>query len=330
MEKHGLHLILETLIVMLYFSVYTENALYSLHSHITVFSLVFLQTGIDPKGPSVLAHPDLPSVDNMLSTHTVSPGEHVPSVSPEAPPPANLPSVPPTSVSLYPEKLQPCCEFSSQRSEEPTGSGASPQPPALAPSPLQDRADGEEGRPSEDSCMHIPTTDMNQPGLEQEKTSSKPTSHACASAPSVTFDLEVAEGMSEPTAGWLEDSSRFARHHEGSTATVVFPVAEGQAWLGSESESPASPEVADNQTLSPDVSELSQSSHEQDVSETEDASQNPLNSSMEDSELQAEPDISRNLMSSAVFLGGIVSLSIVLQEPSSLFFIGLLLVLRRL
>lgn len=308
---------------MLYFSVLLEmwTALYSLCSRITVFSLVFLQTGIDPKGPSVLPDPDLPSVDNMLSTHTVSPGEHVHSMSSEAPPPANLPSVPPASVSPHPEKLQPCCELSSQTSEEPAGSGESPQPP----SPRHDGADGEEGRPSEDSCVHIPTTDMNQPASEEEQTSPKPTSHACVSAPSVPFDLEVAEGMSEPTP---EDSTRSARPHEGSIATVVFPAAEGQTWL--RSETPASPEIAHTQTPSPDVSDLSQSSHDQDVSETEDAPQNPLNSSTEVSELQAEPDLSRNLMSSAVFLGGIVSLSIMLQEPTSLFFIGLLLVLRRL
>lgn len=296
------------------------SALYSLHSRITLFSLVFLQTGIDPKGPSVLPDPDPPPVDNMLSTHIESPGEHVPSTSPEAPPPAGLPSVSPTIVSLHPETLQPCCGFSSQMSDEPTGSGAPPQPPAPAPSPRQDG-------PSEDSCLRLPTNHMNQPALEQEETSQKPTSHACASAPSVTFDLEVAEGMSQPTAGWPEDSTRSARHHEGSLARVVFAVAEGQTRLGSEGQTP---ETADSQTLSPDVSDLSQSSHDQDVSKTEDASQNPLNSSTEVSELQAEPDLSRNLMSSAVFLGGIVSLSIVLQEPSTLFFIGLLLVLRRL
>lgn len=299
----------------------------ALPSHITLFSLVFFQTGIDPTGPSALPHADPPPADYMLSTHTLSPGGHVPSTSTEAPPPAPLP---PTSESLHPEKLQPCCEFSSRTSEEPTGSGASPPPPAPPPSPGEDGADGEEARPSEDSCVHVPTTSMNQPVLEREEPSPKPTSHACTSAPSVTLDPEVAEGMSQPTVGWPEDSTGSARHPEGSVAPVVFPEAEGQTRLGSEGETPASPEGAENQSLSPDVSAPGQGSHGRDVSGTEDASRNPLNSPAEVSELRAEPDIGRNLVSSAVFLGGIVSLSIVLQEPSSLFFIGLLLVLRRL
>lgn len=248
---------------------------------------MFLQTGPGPK-VSVLPDPDLPSLDN------VCPGEPVPS----------LPSVPPASAPLHPEKLQRCCESSIRTSEEPTGSGGSPQPPR------PDRAAGEEG-----SGLPVPTPDVNQP----EETSPTPTSHARASAPSVTFDPEVAEGMnepmSEPTAGWLEDSTRPAGRHEGSIA------AEGQTRPGSEGQTAASPKAADEQTLS-------QSSPDQDASGTEGASQSPPDSSMELSELQ--PDVSRNLMSSAVFLGGIVSLSVVLQEPSTLFFIGLLLVLRRL
>lgn len=289
---------------MLYFSLYLLT--------LQLSPLVFLQTGMDPKGPS---DPDLPPADNMLSTHTVSPGEDVPSVSAEAPPPAHLPSVPPASVSLHPEKSTPCDES---------------QPPAPAPAPQPDRAGAEEGLPSEDSCVHILATDTNQSALEEEKSSQESASYVCTSTPSLTFDLKVAEGMSELSSGRPEDSTRSARHHEGSRAVVFFPVAEGQTWLESDGETSASSEIADTQTLSPDVSDLSQSSHGQRVPETEEASQKPLDSSTEVSEHQAEPDISRNLMSSAVFLGGIVSLSIMLQEPSTLFLIGLLLVLRRL
>lgn len=273
--------------------------------------IVLLQTGTDPKGPSAPPDPIRPSVDRMLSTHTVSPGEDVPSVLPEAPPAAHLPSVPPTSVSLRPEKLQLCCEISSYTSDEPTGGAVSPQPPPPAPSARQDRADGEDGRPSEDSYEQIPTTNINQPVLAQEKTHPEPTSPA----PCVTFDPGVAEGVNQPTAGCPEGPTSPASHHESSLATI-------ETWLRSEGETP------ENQTLSPDVSNRSQSSPGQDVSETEDASQNPLNSSPEASELQRELDIS--LVSSAVLLGGIVSVCIVLQEPSTLFCIGLLLVLQRL
>lgn len=283
------------------------DATFSPHSYL----IVLLQTGTDPKGPSVPPAPDRPSVDSMLSTRTVSPGEDVPSVSPEAPPAAHLPSVSPTSVSLRPEKLQPCCEISSHVTDEPTGGAVSPPPPPPAPSARQDGADGEDGRPSEDSHQQIPTTNMNQPALAQEKTDPEPT----GPAPTVTFDPGVAEGVNPPTAGCPEGPTSPASHHESSLAT-------GETWPRSEGETP------ENRTLSPDVSNRRQSSPGQDVSETEDASHNPLNSSPEASELQTELDIS--LVSSAVLLGGIVSVCTVLQEPCTLFCIGLLLVLQRL
>lgn len=284
-------------------------------------NVVFLQTGFDPSSPPVPSDPDPPSVDSMLSTHTVSPGEHVPTMSPETPPPTHLSSVPCASKSLHPDILQPGSELSSQTLEEPAGRGSSTQPPAPAPAPRQAQVDGEEGPPSEDS--YIPTTDTHPPAaLEQEETSeSRPTGPACMPSPSVTFDLEVAKGASEPIVARPDDPVG-----RGDSSAAASPVAEDLARVGSEGETLVTPDVADHQTLSPFVSGLSQNPCDQAVSETEDAPQNPANSPTEASEL----DISRNLMSSAVFLGGIVSLSIVLQEPSSLFFMGLLLVLQHL
>lgn len=257
----------------------------------------------------------------MLSTRTVSPGEHVPSVSPEAPPPTNLSCVPRASESLHPDVLQPSFELSSQALEEPTGGRSSTRPPGPAPAPWPRRAQvgGEEGPPSEDS--YLQTTDTH-PALEQEETSeNQPTVHACTPAPSVTFDLEDPGGASGPSAAWPDDPAR-----RGDGGAAVSPAAEDPVG----SESLVTPDAADHQTLSPFVSEPSQNPRDQAVSETEDAPLNPENSPTEAPELRAEPDISRNLMSSAVLLGGIVSLSIVLQEPSTLFFMGLLLVLQRL
>lgn len=238
-------------------------------------------------------------------------------MSPEAPPPPNLSGVPCASESLHPGVLQPSFELSSQTLEEPTGRRSSTQPPAPA------QVGGEERPPSEDS--YIQTTDTHpQPALQQEETSqNQPTGRLCTSAPSVTFDLEVAEGAGGPSAAWPDDSAGRA---DGSAA--ASPVAGGPARAGSGSL--VTPDVADDQTLSPFASDPSQNPRDQAVSETEDAPLDPAHWTTEASELQAEPDISRNLMSSAVFLGGIVSLSIVLQEPTTLFFMGLLLVLRRL
>lgn len=262
-------------------------------------AVVFPQAGRDPSRPPVLSGPDLPSVDSVPS----SPGEHVPSMSPEVPPPGNLSGLPCPSESLHPDKLHPGCELSSQASEEPTDGASSPPPPAPA---------GGEGSvfcpPSEDSFLQTRTADTNPQPSEQDGTSY---GQGCAAVPSVTFDLEVPEGRGEPS--------------EGGAATVG-----GLACVGSEGETLESPEIADDQTLSPFVSDPSQNSHDPDSPGTEDAPRNPPNSPPEAPELRAAADVSRNLMSSAAVLGGIVSLSIVLQEPSTLFFIGLLLVLRRL
>lgn len=262
-------------------------------------TVVFLQAGRDPSRPPVLSGPDLPSVDSVLP----SPGEHGPSLSPEAPPPCNMSSLPCPGESLHPDQLHPGCELSSQASEAPTEGASSPPPPPPPPP-----AGGQEAPPSEDSFLQTRTAAPNpQPASEQDGTSkNRPSGHGCAAVPGVTFDLEVPEGTGEPS--------------EGSAATDA----------GSEGETLESAEIADDQTLSPFVSHPSQKSHDPDASGAEDAPQNPPNSPPEAPELRAAADVSRNLMSSAAVLGGIVSLSIVLQEPSTLFFIGLLLVLRRL
>lgn len=154
----------------------------------------------------------------------------------------------------------------------------------------------------------------------------------CVSAPSETqgFEQEVAVGLSELVAGLSEGSTRSAANHESSTPALLSP--ESEASLGAEGEPPPSPELTENasQNLAPQSAS--------DWEEKEDAPQispdtlleNLPNTLSEGAELQSEHDASRNLMPSIIFLSGVVSLSIVLQEPSALFFIGLLLVLHRL
>lgn len=148
---------------------------------------------------------------------------------------------------------------------------------------------------------------------------------------SVTHGFEVAVGSKEPVAKCSEESTGSALAQEGSTPTFVTHVAESQACFGAEQEAPPSPEFIPNQI--PAVSEMSQNVHLQPVSALEvkeDAAQNLLDTSSQVSELRSEHDVSRNLIPAAVCLGGIVSFSIALQQPSTLFFIGLLLVLHRL
>lgn len=199
--------------------------------------------------------------------------------------------------------------------------------------------------------MHLPTLETNlRPATGEDASTGSPAGRPClelptecVSAPSVTqgCEREAAVGLSELVAGLSEGSTRSAPHHEGSTPALSSPVAESQASPGARGEAPPSPELTENPSKSTGVTEMSRNSAPQSLpawEEKEDAPQispdtlleNLPNTSSEVSELQSEHDVNRNLMPSVVFLSGVVSLSIVLQEPSALFLIGLLLVLHRL
>lgn len=254
------------------------------------------------------------------------------------------------SESVQPNKSQPLlrlhCELGNQTSEQPIDSSPSALPPASTP-PLQ-----QESRPRSDSSQtggeEIPPSEASCTG--EDRSTDSPASRPClelpaecVSAPSVAegFEREVAVGLSELVAGLIESSTRSAAHHEDGPPALSPPVAESQASLGAEGEAPPSPELTENPSVSTGVTEVSQNVAPHSASaweEKEDAPQispdtlleSPPNTLSEVSELQSELDVSRNLMPSIVFLSGVVSLSIVLQEPTALFLIGLILVLHRL
>ncbi len=194
--------------------------------------------------------------------------------------------------------------------------------------------------------MHLPTTELDLSAATGRDGSTDSTAgHLClelpaehVSAPSVTqgFEREVAAGISE-------GSTSSAAHPEGSTPALLSPVAESQASPETKGEAQPSPELPQSPSVSTgstEVTEVSQSSALQsDLAweEKEDAPQISPDTLLENlpntsdvSELQSERDANRNLMPSVIFLSSVVSLSIVLQEPSTLFFIGLLFVLNRL
>lgn len=267
---------------------------------------------------------------------------------------------------VQPNKSQPLprlhCELGNQTPEQPIDPHSpSALLPASTPSLQQEsrpRADssqvgGEEIPPSEASCIHPPTAETERnlwPETGEDGSTDSPASHPCldlpaerGSAPTVTqgFEREVPVGLRELVAGLSEGSTGSAALPEGSMPVLVSPVAEIQASLGAEGEAPPSPELTETPSVSTGVTEVSQNLALQSVSaweEEEDSAQispdtlleNLPNTPSEVSELQPEHDVNRNLMPSIVFLSGVVSLSIVLQEPSALFFIGLLLVLHRL
>ncbi|GAA6216553.1 protein phosphatase 1 regulatory subunit 3F isoform X1 [Lates japonicus] len=312
-----------------------------------------VEIAVHPSGPSVPPNQDLPSADGTLSAHAVSPGEQFPCTSSETTLQTNSSFVLCASESVQPNKSQPLprlhCELGNQTSEQPTDSSPSALLPSLhqesRPRSDSSQAGGEEIPPSEASCMHLQPTEEDKSTENRAGRPCLELSAVYVSAPSVTqgFEREVALGSIELVAGLSEGfTGSAAAQCEGSTPTLLSPVAESLASLGAEGEAPPSPELTENASVSTGVTEASQNfSAPQSVSaweEKEDAPQispdtlleNLSNTLSEASEPQSEHDVNRNLMPSVIFLSGVVSLSIVMQEPSALFFIGLLLVLHRL
>lgn len=149
----------------------------------------------------------------------------------------------------------------------------------------------------------------------------------------MTHGVEVAAEPGECVAEFSADSPGSALHHEGAAAALSSDVADGRA--------PASPEPTGLPAERPGVAEASQNTALQPGPAGEATpvptqvppemlSEDLPNWSSLDGELQPERHAGANLMLCAVFLSGIVSLSVVFQEPSALFFIGVLLVMRRL
>lgn len=153
------------------------------------------------------------------------------------------------------------------------------------------------------------------------------------------FEREVAAGLCELVAGVSEGSTVSAAHHEGSAH--LSPAAQSEISLEAEGEAPLSPQLTENLSLSAGVTEVSQIPALQSVTAGEEEAdvphissdallENPPNTVPEVSELQPELDVNRTLIPPVVFVSGVVSLSIVLRDPSTLFAIGLLYVLHRL
>lgn len=246
------------------------------------------------------------------------------------------------------------CELNNQTSEQPTGStpSAPPSAPTLSPQHKSRlRSDGEEIPPSETARTHIPTSESDRRrAIEGDGASGSPASRPlfepsaaeCASAASVTHGVEVAAEPGECVAEFSADSPGSALHHEGAAAALSSDVAESRASPGADDRAPASPEPTEHPAEErPGVAGASQNTALQPGPAREAtpvppqvlpeilAEDLPTWSPL-DCELQPERDAGANLMLCAVFLSGIVSLSVVFQEPSALFFIGVLLVMRRL
>lgn len=236
-----------------------------------------------------------------------------------------------SSFVLHPNKSQPLprlhCELEvgNQTSEQPIDGGPCALLPDSNPSAKQESSQrshsSQASSPSEASCEEMnpweaPGEDESTDGTVDRPCLELPPE--CVSAPSAT-QQEVAVGMSELSAGRY---TRSAEHHEGSSTEIVSLEAESDESLReADGEDPPAPEL----------SEAFQSTWE----ETEDAPETPPDALLENPpntevpKLHTGRDANINLMPSVVFLSGVVSLSVVLQEPTALFIIGLLLVLHQ-
>jgi len=191
--------------------------------------------------------------------------------------------------------------------------------------------------------MHPPATETNlSPTTEDYGMTEFELPAKCVSRPSVTqgFESEVAEGFSELAERLSEGSTRFTAHCVGSTPASLSPMAETQTSMGGEDEVPSSQELTESISVNTEsFIEVIQDAAPQSVSAWEEKENAPCispetllenepNILSENSGLQSE--INMNLMPGIFFLSGVVSLSIVMQEPSALFIMGLLLVLHHL
>lgn len=294
---------------------------------------VIIQPEIDieiaarPPGPSVPPNQQPPSVDGTPSAHSVLPGEHFPCTSSEIQPQSNSSFVPRASESVQPNQSPPSPGLDFEIGNRTSGRLVGIKSPSEQENPL-----------SKPSSMVLPSRERSSGSTAGEK----PTRHSPPQLVSSTteprgFKGEAAAGLCKLVEGVSARSAGSAAPNEGISVSALWsPVAE--ALVAAEGEAPAwlpPSELTDVAPACAGVAGESQSRAPRSLSaraEAEDASSRT--SPEEEKETapasQAEHDVRRDLMPTAVFLSGVVSLSIAWQEPSALFLIGLLLVLHRL
>lgn len=315
-----------------------------------------IEITVHPPGSPVPPNQEPPPADGTLSAHTVLPGEQSPCTSSETAPQSNSPSVLCASESLQPNKSQPLlrlhCELGNQKSERRTDDSHAA---LLLPSTLlqreptsrsdDSRPDSDETFISQDSATLLLTSESlwsktGEAGSTEKSADRSGLELPADCAPSLSSAGDCKQTAAAALAEPAEEISKSPDHEGGSSA--LRPLAtEAEASRGAENEAPPSPELTENSPASTGVTEESQSLAPQPASPREEKENAPHispgtlietapNIQSDISEAQSEHDISRDLVPTAAFMSGIVSLSIVLQEPSTLFFIGLLLVLHRL
>lgn len=279
-----------------------------------------------------------PSVDGALSSSAALPDEQSSSASSQTDLQSNSAFALHVGESVQPDKSQPShilhWESDNHMSEQslhscPTAllSSSSPSSQEFEQRSYMSQAERVENPASEAPLFSPPVAKMNLLSTAGEEW----TTAECVSCPSVTEGLDqgATVGLNE-LEGVLEIPPKSAENHADRN-----PEAEIHAPLKAEDGGPPSPEPTESPSVK--IMEVSQDVAPQPVSswkEKEDSCISPHTSlenapNMSDvSEMMFEDFFSINLMPCAFFLSGVVSLSLVMQAPSALFLIGLLLVLH--
>uniref|UniRef100_A0A1A7XQD3 Protein phosphatase 1, regulatory subunit 3A n=1 Tax=Iconisemion striatum TaxID=60296 RepID=A0A1A7XQD3_9TELE len=183
---------------------------------------------------------------------------------------------------------------------------------------------------SEASALCLSAMKMKQLSTAGEEGLTKPPLPAEGSpCISETKDIEreVAVGWSELTD---YGSTLSAAHHTNSTHKPLSLAERTEVHMGAE---PPLTELTESPSMNTRITAVSRDTAPQYISPREGEDrihQDSVAENMPNTELGSEYDINMNLMPCVFFLSGVVSLSVVMQQPSALFFIGLLLVLHRL
>ncbi|XP_035500812.2 uncharacterized protein si:ch211-167b20.8 isoform X3 [Scophthalmus maximus] len=261
------------------------------------------QIAVPPSGPSV------PPDHELSAALTASPGEPLRPTSSQTTLQTNSPFVLCASESVRTNESRPLprlhCESHTQTSDACPSPPLPPPHQESGPSSDDSRAGGEEV-PPEASSTPLPATETSLCPTGDDRRAERPASPrrpepaAAARVSATSAEPEVAAGRRELAAA----------SSDGSTGSPGAETQTSQLGAGGE----ASPSPA-----------LTEARHNSD----DEAAHFSPDTSLENLSTDSS-EANRNLMSSVVFLSGVVSLSVVMQEPSALFLIGLLLVLHRL
>lgn len=274
-----------------------------------------VETAVHPSVPTVPPNGELPSVDGALSTHCeITQSPCTSSSSPLQTLPIDLNA----SEAVQPNNH---CKLGYQSPEQHQISNPSALLPASCPSMSQSpmlRPDWSQATEEEPTGTNVLVGSAQSP--DADPSLALPTH--CVSAAHSSELCVLVTGLSEGP-----NSSVACYHH---SMPLLSPVAQSQNSPGARGETRASLQENDSESL--DVTEVCQSCDIQSAlacTERKHACKTSPDVLLENlPSLLCEHDLNRILMPSLIFLSTVVSLAVVLKEPSAMFVIGLFLILH--